>query len=508
MAFDLAAAAGMVGADGRREMIRRTIAAATLAWGTPAGAEIRFEPVAVPEHRYVGGWEHFVGGGLAALDCDGDALPEILAAGGAEPMTLLRNRGGMRFERGAFPRIAGATGAYALDLDGDGPLDLVVLRVGRNMTLRGDGACGFAPHDFGLPDGGDAWTTAFSATWEGDGRPTLAWGNYVDRADPDGPFRACDRNLLARPEGEGWSRTVLEPGYCALSMLFSDEDRDGRATLRISNDRHYYVEGGAEQVWSPAEARFLGPADGFEAPSIWGMGIASRDVTGDGRPDLALTSMGDQLLMLSTPTGHEQAPHEAGATATRPHAGGDGRPSTGWHAAWGDVDNDGDADLFIAKGNVDQMPDMAMADPNTLLLNEGARWREASVEAGVASMHRGRGAALADLDGDGRLDLAVVNRRAPLEVWRNLSEAGGFVAVDLRQGGGNGRAVGAWVELRTEAGVQRQEVTVGGGHAGGTAGPLHFGIGAARTAALRVRWPDGALGEWRPVAPGAVAIER
>ena len=476
----------------------------------PAAADPAFEPVAVPEHVYAGGWEHFVGGGLAVFDCDGDALPELLAAGGTNPMSLLLNGGGMAFTEGAFPRITGATGVYALDLDGDGPLDLVVLRIGPDVTLRGDGACGFAVHHFGIPDGGDRWTTAFSATWEaGLDRPTLAFGHYVDRADPDGPFEACDDNRLLRPEGDGWAETTLNPGFCALSMLFSDEDRDGAASLRISNDRHYYVRGGAEQMWSLEEARFLGPGDGFAAPSIWGMGIASRDVTGDGRPDLMLTSMGDQLLMLSTPDGHAQAPYAAGASATRPHAGGDGRPSTGWHAAWGDVENDGDADLFIAKGNVDQMPDMAMADPNNLLLNEGGTFREVAGAAGVASFHRGRGGAFADLDGDGRLDIAVVNRRAPLEVWRNVSDAGAHVAIALRQGGGNTRAVGAWVEVRTpDATVQRQEVTVGGGHAGGRAGPLHFGLGDAATAEARVIWPDGTPTGWRAIDAASVTITR
>ena len=471
-------------------------AALLLALAAPAAAEPRFEPVDVPLHTYAGGWEHFVGGGLAAFDCDGDARPELLAAGGANPMTLLRNRGAMRFERDpAFPEIVGATGAYALDLDGDGPLDLVVLRVGPDLALRGDGACGFAER-LALPDGGDAWTTAFSATLRpGDDRPTLAFGRYVDRADPDGPFMACDDNLVLHPEGEaGWRAETLSPGFCALSVLWSDEDRDGRPTLRLSNDKHYYVRGGAEQVWDPDAGRFLGPEDGFDPPSIWGMGIASRDVTGDGRPDLALTSMGDQLLMLSTPDGHAEAPYAAGATAHRPHAGDDGRPSTGWHAAWGDVDNDGDDDLFYAKGNVDQMPSMAMADPNSLLLAMGdGTYREVSVAAGVASPHRGRGAALADLDGDGRLDLAVVNRRAPLELWRNVTEAaGGSVTLPAPP-------LGDWIELRADGAVQRREATVGGGHAGGAIGPMHFGVGAATAAEARVVPRAGPPGPWRPV---------
>ncbi|WP_343069915.1 CRTAC1 family protein [Jannaschia sp. Os4] len=480
-------------------------AAVLLLLAAPASADIRFEPVEVPVHEYVGGWEHFVGGGAAVFDCDGDALPEIVAAGGEAPVALWRNRGGMDFEPGAFPETTGATGLYALDLDADGPLDLVVTRVGPNLAFRGDGACGFSP--LPLPDGGDAWTTAFTAVWQG-ARPTLAFGNYVDRADPDGPFGTCDDNLLLEPEGAGWRETVLSPGHCALSLLASDEDRDGVPTLRLSNDRHYYLSGGREQMWSLAERRFLGPADGFDAPSLWGMGIASGDATGDGLPEIVLTSMADQVAYLSSPEGLTRAPYEAGLTAHRPHAGGDGRPSTGWHAEWADVENDGDLDLLIVKGNVDQMPGMAMKDPNNLLLNTGNGFVEASVEAGVASDHRGRGGAWADLDGDGRLDLVVVNRRAPLEVWRNVSDAGNAVAVELRQPGGNRHAVGAWVELRTEAGVQARELTVGGGHGGDAVAPLWFGIGAAEAAELRVIWPGGAAGPWRPVAPGRVEIVR
>ncbi|MEM9796319.1 MAG: CRTAC1 family protein [Pseudomonadota bacterium] len=480
-----------------------------IAAASPALADPIFEPVAVPEHIYSGGWEHFVGGGVAVFDCDGDALPEIVAAGGTAPMILLRNGGSMTFAQGDFPQITGATGAYALDLDADGAQDLVVLRVGPNVTLKGDGACGFAPHDFGIPDGGDAWTAAFSATWEGDGRPTLAFGNYVDRADPNGPFEACDDNLLLRPDGTGWSETGLSPGFCALSILFADEDRDGRATLRLSNDRHYYVRGGAEQVWDLALGRFLGPEDGFDAPSIWGMGIAAQDISGDGRVDLVLTSMGDQLTMLSTPDGHALAPFSIGSFAQRPHAGDDGRPSTGWHAEFGDVDNDGDADLFIAKGNVDQMPGMAMEDPNNLLLNEGGTFREVSVEAGVASAHRGRGGALADLDGDGRLDMVVVNRRAPLEVWRNAGAGGQAVQLSLRQPSGNRDAVGAVVELRAEGMAdQVQQVLLGGGHAGGAVRPLHFGIGGADRADIRVTWPDGTMGSWQAVESGRQVINR
>lgn len=452
-------------------------------------------------HAYAGGWEHFVGGGVAVFDCNADGLPEIFAAGGTEPAALFRNAGGMSFIPADFPKITGSTGAYPLDFDGDGSLDLIVLRVGENIVLRGDNACGFArANEDWSYDGGDEWTTAFSATWDAN-KLITAEGAYVDREDPDGPFEACDNNRLVH-----WSNTpiieTLAPGYCALSMLFA---RDATQTirLRISNDRHYYVRDGAEQMYDLQESRFLGPQDGWETVRLWGMGIASRDITGDGRSEVMLTSMGDQLVQIAQADGtYVRAPFELGTYAQRPHTGDDGRPSTGWHAEFADINNDGRADLFIAKGNVDQMPGLAMEDPNSLLVQRSdGTFQEVSVTAGVATTERARGAALADFDADGRLDLLVLNRRAPLELYRNVTpDTGHWLQLELDQTGPNRRAVGALVQVTTEEGTQIQEVTVGGGHAGGQAGPLHFGLGDATTATVRVTWPNGDVTEWAGMA--------
>jgi hypothetical protein len=289
-------------------------------------------------------------------------------------------------------------------------------------------------------------------------------------------------------------------------MLFTDWGRQGRADLRVSNDRHYYVRGGEEQMWAmEPEPRLYGPQDGWNSHQLWGMGIASRDLDGDGLSEVYLTSMGDQRLQALSEgadgPSYLDAPYESGATAHRPYTGGDGRPSTGWHAVFGDVDNDGWADLFVAKGNVEQMPGSAMEDPNNLLMGspEG-RFTEAGLQAGVASLHRSRGAALADMNGDGLLDLAVLNRHMPLELYQNVTPgAGAWLLVDVIQAGPNRNAVGAFVELRIADRTWTQEITVGGGHAGGVAGALHFGLGDAETAEIRVIWPDGESGDWQPV---------
>ncbi|WP_146346032.1 FG-GAP-like repeat-containing protein [Phaeobacter marinintestinus] len=473
-----------------------------------AVAEPRFEPVQAPAHSYTGGWEHFVGGGLAGFDCDADGLLDLYAAGGSAPAMLMRNmstdRVAFRAETPKALAVTGVTGAYPLDIDGDGVLDLAVLRVGENMLMKGGPDCTFAPFTGLGFTSGARWTTAFSAMWEGgQALPTLAFGNYVDRTDAKGPFRACDANMLYRPQGDGYRPPApLVPGYCPLSMLFYDWNRSGQMALRVSNDRHYYVDTGQEQLWEMSPVpRLYGAADGWQDHKLWGMGIAARDLDRDGSTEVFMTSMGDQRLQRLSGSGgpvFEDVPFEMGTTAHRPYLGGDGRPSTGWHVAFGDVQNDGRDDVFIAKGNVEQMPDAAMDDPNNLLIQMAdGRFSEAGDTAGLASLHRSRGAVLADFNGDGLLDLAVVNRRAPLEIWQNVTpDAGHWLSVSLSQPGPNTRAVGAWIEVDDGKTVQTREITVGGGHAGGVAGPEHFGLGPVDTVRLRVIWPDGVMSDW------------
>ncbi|MGB3244233.1 MAG: CRTAC1 family protein [Sulfitobacter sp.] len=466
----------------------------------------------LPNHTYTGGWEHFVGGGVALFDCDADGLPDAFLAGGSKPASLIRNLGDFQFNAAPVPEITGATGAYPIDIDADGLMDIFVLRVGANVVLKGGPECTFsdATTGWGIPQD-DRWSTAFSAWWEaGDDRPTFAIGNYVNRSDPDGPFEACDDNAILRPAAGRYISEPLTPGFCPLSILAARDAR-GRSSLRISNDRHYYVAGGFEQMWDIAERRFLGADDGWPTVSLWGMGIASRDLNGDGRDEVMLTSMGDQVLQFATPEGgYAAAPFEFGTYAHRPYTGEDGRPSTGWHSEFGDIDNDGRADLFIAKGNVDQMPGMATKDPNNLLMQQpDGSFDEAGLEAGVASIKRSRGAGMADFDGDGRLDLIVVNRRSPVQLYRNVTpDVGQWIRVNLVQSGPNRNAIGAEVKVTTSGNVQILQKLVGGGHAGGQSLPLHIGVGTAQSGDVQVTWPDGSRTKVNVAAGQTVTISK
>jgi hypothetical protein len=479
---------------------------------------------------YAGEWEYMVGGGAATFDCNGDAYPDLFLAGGEGQAKFYRNAathdGPLKFElQKSGLELDAATGGYPLDIDSDGIMDIVVLRVGENVAMRGLGGCRFerANEAWGFT-GGDSWWTSLAATWEKSADwPTIAVGSYIDRKEEISPWGSCTDNWLLRPaagERKFGAPVALKPSFCPLSILFTDWNRSGTPSLRVSNDREYY-EGGQEQMWKiePGKAPALYTAEeGWKYLRIWGMGIASYDLNFDGYPEYFLTSMADNKLQTLAAIPAEGAPpkpsyadvaYPRNVTAHRPYVGEDLKPSTAWHTQFEDVNNDGLVDLFIAKGNVWDMPDFAMKDPNNLLLQQSdGKFTEAGDKAGVASVEQARGAALADFNLDGLVDLVVVNRNSPAQIWRNVStNAGHWIGVKIEQPGPNRDAVGAWIEVRCEGTpTMRREATLGGGHAGGQAGWWHFGLGKVSKAEVRVIWPDGANGDWQPVDAGGFHV--
>ena len=487
------------------------------------------------DHLYTGGFEYAAGGGVAAFDCSGDRKADLYLAGGAGPAALYRNDsplgGALRFTRLPDPvtDLANVTGAYPVDIDGDGITDLVLLRNGENVLLRGLGGCRFerANERWGYA-GGTSNTMAFSATWEtGAVFPTVAFGNYLNPASDD-PHHLCFDNELVRPLASGprfGPPVTLGPSWCTLSMLFSDWDRSGRMDLRVSNDEQYYLPAeGEEQLWRVAPGRpptLYTADDGWVKVQVQGMGIASYDLTGDGYPEVFLTSQADNRLQTlsagpARPT-YRDIGLRRGVNAAQPFTGGDARPSTAWHDEFADVNNDGFVDLFIAKGNVTDQSEYAQKDPSDLLLGQqDGTFREAADSAGIVTFDRTRGAALADFNLDGLLDLVEIGYGAPVRIWRNVGSGdaanpramGNWLALSVGQGGPNASAIGAWIEVHVGDRTLRRELTVGGGHAGGQIGWINFGLGDASGADVRVLWPGGETGPWLPVAANEFIVMR
>lgn len=480
------------------------------------------------DHAYTGGFEFFVGGGGAALDCNGDGFDDVFLAGGESPAALYINHspmgGKLSFTKAddadlglSAKDLTDVTGAYPLDIDGDGIEDIVVLRNQGNRVLKGLGNCKFERVDQEWHiDPGHEWTTAFSATWEAGAKfPTLAFGNYIDRTAPGTPWGTCSDNVLMRPkagsdEPDYADPTPLTPGFCTLSMLFTDWNHSGQPALRIANDRQYY-RGGEEQMWKvapDAPPRLYTRNDGWAHLSIWGMGIAEADLNNNGMPVYAISSMGDtKLQALENPQDADSPDYydiayERGATAAMPYVHGAELPSTGWHTEFQDFNNDGLLDLFIAKGNVEAMQDFAAYDPNDLLLQSiDGKFVEAGDASGLALNKIGRGALIADFNNDGMLDVLVVNRKENVSLFRNLGAAtqwggyrplGNWVEINVEDPTtSNHDAIGARLLIKAGTRTMTRMIDVGGGHASGHIGTIHVGIGMIDRGIVRVQWPDG-----------------
>ena len=297
------------------------------------------------------------------------------------------------------------TGGYPLDIDNDGIMDIVLLRVGENVVMRGLGNCQFEraneAWDF---NGGDAWSTAMAATWEKDAAwPTIAIGNYIDRKEEMSPWGSCTDNWLHRPDASG---TRLRRAAGAEAQLLRAVD----AVHRLEQFRHArpcaspttanIMKAGRSRcgAWSQARRRSSIPkprAGSICASGAWAlratisMPMAIRNISSPAWPTTSCRRwpLFRQTASRSPPT--RTSPIAKGVTAHRPYTGGDLRPSTGWHTQFEDVNNDGLVDLLIVKGNVAKMPDFAEKDPNNLLL-QGAdgKFTEAGDKAGIASFAR------------------------------------------------------------------------------------------------------------------------
>ena len=472
------------------------------------------------DQKFLGDWQYMVGGGVGVFDCNGDGFQDVVISGGEAPAKFYRNTSKQGGELKFVAETSGleldaVLGTYPVDIDSDGNVDLVLLRFGENVVMKGEGSCKFTrANETWNFDGGDAWSTSLAAIWEkGSSWPTIAIGNYIDRLEEISPWGSCTDNWLHRPAGieqKFAAPQALKPSHCPLSIMFTDWNRSGTPSLRVSNDREYY-EGGQEQMWkieAGNEPVLLTEKQGWKPLRIWGMGIASTDLDGDSYPDYFLTSMADNKLQTLATKAEPGAPQPAtykdiafakGVTAHRPYTGDDLKPSTAWHAQFEDVNNDGLVDLFVAKGNVAKMPDFAAKDPNNLLMQASdGKFVEAGEVAGVASTATSRGGMLSDFNMDGLVDLIVVNRDETAQIWRNTTKDGGnWLNVKLTQPAPNIDAIGSWLEVKVGDKITRREIFVGAGHASGQLGWAHMGMGAAKDAEVRVIWPDGTEGAWQ-----------
>jgi hypothetical protein len=494
-----------------------------------------------------------LGGGIALLDYDGDGLLDVFVPGGGyfdgqqikgHPCKLFKNLGGCQFkdmttEVGLDRPWFYTHGAAVADFNRDGWPDLLVTGWGQMALFRNDPVDPKDPSkgrkftevtkEANLPSG--LWTT--SAAWgdlDGDGFPDLYVCQYVDWSlthnhptncsydgrtrdvCPPRQFRPLPHRLF-RNNGNGTFTDVSrEAGLRAdgrgLGVLMMDVNGDGRPDLYIANDTEdnflYLNRSAGGKLRLEEKGLFLMVARDGGGASTGSMGVDGADCDRSGRPWLWVTNYENELHSLyrnDCASGRELFAYVSGSAGIAAL----GRRQVGWGTGFLDVDHHGWEDLFIAHGHTLEFPvgGATRRQRPVLLRNEGGRFRDVSEQAGdyFSEPHNARGAALGDLDNDGRIDLIISHMNEPVTVLRNVALSGRWLGVELA-GGGHRDIVGARVVL--EAGGQRwtRFAKGGGSFASSSDRRLVFGLGdVGRVDRVEVYWPNGKTQRWEGLKP-------
>jgi hypothetical protein len=436
------------------------------------------------------------GGGVAFVDLDGDSWPDLyFGAGQGEVDTLCHNRGDGTFSCGSAPGVsANANDVLAIaagDVDGDGDLDLYLMRKGPNSLYRNDGGH-FTDVTASTGTAGKAGALTPTGTffdYDGDGRLDLYLGHWF--ASEVRPI-AHDQVLRQQEDGTFVDVTAAsgidDRDRSSLAMIAFDYDRDGLQDLYVSGDFAgdllFHNQGGGHFV----DVTALQPP-AFASAVTEGMGADVADIDGDGRPDLYVTGNNG-----NSDYGAALLAYQASGTFASLGATLGVNTGYSWGTGMVDLDNDGWVDIFVATD---------VADHYTIYLNQaGAGFVEQDVPGIEAGNNQCVTAAFADYDRDGRMDIVLqrIDGHHPQLLHNETGSANHWLEVRLVSPHDE---LGARVSVTTSAGTQEREILSQSSKGSQNDRRVHFGLAGATSADVAVRFADGTM----VVAP-AVAADR
>ena len=454
-------------------------------------------------------------GGIAVADFDRNGWPDIFVTGFYEPNRLYFNQGNGQFQQSASVNqtLPGTkcSVAAAADYDNDGWVDIYVgCRDQSNALFRNVGGTGFvnmiSPEIDHVAVGGNSPRTD-AVAWgdvDGNGLLDLFIGIWLDQDDPDlNNVANINRIVLQQSPGEwlnvtsnyvGAERAKLARN--TLAAVFSDLDGDGRVDLYVVNDKLrgnllYRNDGAGCGGWCFSEVAVASGA----GQTPMGMGVAVGDVDRDGDWDLYFSSIDEQFFLRGVSRSPMQWQH---VTATPLNFYG-----VGWGTVFADVDNDGWEDAFLAVGSGGFSH---TANKDQLFRNVQGQFQNVTAQSGALFQERPtQQAARIDFDRDGRLDFVLGHWNMGYRLYRNISPTTHhWLALTLEGGGAvNRSALGAIVEVQTaDGGRQRREMRAGESRGSSHEPTLHFGLGAHTSAQVTIRWPDGFVQPLGPLAAG------
>lgn len=490
-----------------------------------------------------------LGAGVSVADVNGDGWPDLYLTNSrfGQPNALYLNR-----QDGSFTDIAAEAGVAQLnregegvsmgavwgDYDNDGHEDLLLYRYGFLQLLRNRGDLTF--EDVTVGAGLRRWVNSNGAIWfdyDRDGLLDLYVTAYF-RSDVDlwhirttrimhDSFEFASnggKNLLFHNLGNGRFEDVTDrmgvgSTRWTMAAAAADFNEDGWPDLYLANDY-----GPEEYFANQGGTHFALTRAGLETDSKSGMSVSLGDTHNRGRLDVFVTNISERGYLFQDNNLRLNLLAEAGrfqdiATSVVADAG------WAWGAQFGDLNNDGRNDLYVANGFISadrdrsywySMSKIAGANGNIfedarnwppfgttslsgyersrVFLNLGENgWADVAGQVGVSDEYDGRAVVLVDLFNRGALDVVVANQNQPATLYRNTVDPGrSWIGFSLTGTRSNRSAIGA--ELTIEfAGVKQRRVIDGGmGFASQNDRRAHFGLGSTtRVSRVVIRWPSG-----------------
>ena len=492
-----------------------------------------------------------MGSGAAFFDYDADGDPDLyLVQGGALPGysgtgplegALYRNDGSGRFldvtASAGIELQSYGMGAAAADYDNDGDVDLFVSAFGADGLFRNNGDGSFTEVAERAGVSSPLWGA--SAAWtdlDGDGNVDLYVTHYVDfdfENNPDCSQRKGGdllrsyclpdafsgvSDILYRNRGDGTFADVSREAGVALpegkglGVVAFDYDGDGRTDVYVANDTTpnflFRNEGAMRFSEIAIEA---GAAYDGDGNALAGMGVDAGDYDRDSDLDLFVTNFQSEPNTLYRNGGR-------GVFTDASFPAGVGRPSLsrlGFGASFVDLDNDSFLDLAVANGHVLDnaallVEDASYAQMNQLLWNrDGVRFDEVTdAGPGFALVKVSRGLAVADVEGDGDLDLLFTNSGDRPDLLRNETEGGGMLRLLLVGRRANRDGVGARLSVDLGEGkTMATELRAGSSYLSQSELVVHFGLGARESVPrVHVLWPGSSEEEIGPLPSNVTAV--